>query len=162
MLVIARCKTGWWHSYKLCARDPLIFSLMQTQLYYIEKDDGEKTGDITQTRNRRIIVDCNLDFVQPSRRRFKVSSLNIVLFGIPKFRSNKVCFFARIKLKYRKTRGHRGPWVAHLRKRSKVIEEPIKENPRGIIWTTMVEDLWWCYILNMKALGLVVSDKKIF
>jgi len=31
------------------------------------------------------------------------------------------------------TRGPRGPWVAHLRKRSKVIEEPIIENPRGII-----------------------------
>jgi len=29
------------------------------------------------------------------------------------------------------TRGPRGPWVAHLRKRSTV--EPIIENPRGII-----------------------------
>jgi len=27
----------------------------------------------------------------------------------------------------------RGPWVAHLRKRSKVTVEPIIENPRGII-----------------------------
>ena len=32
-----------------------------------------------------------------------------------------------------KTRGPRGPWVAHLRKRSKVTVLPIIENPRGII-----------------------------
>jgi len=32
-----------------------------------------------------------------------------------------------------KTRGPRGPWVAHLRKRSKVTAEPIIEKPRGII-----------------------------
>jgi len=32
-----------------------------------------------------------------------------------------------------KTRGPRGPWVAHLRKTSKVTVEPIRENPRGII-----------------------------
>jgi len=31
------------------------------------------------------------------------------------------------------TRGPRGPWVAHLRRRSKVTVEPIIENPRGII-----------------------------
>ena len=31
-----------------------------------------------------------------------------------------------------KTRGPRGPWVAHLRKRSKVTVEPIIENHRGI------------------------------
>jgi len=31
------------------------------------------------------------------------------------------------------TTGPRGPWVAHLRKRSKVTVEPIIENPRGII-----------------------------
>jgi len=31
------------------------------------------------------------------------------------------------------TRGPRGPWVAHLRKRSKVTVKPIVENPRGII-----------------------------
>ena len=35
----------------------------------------------------------------------------------------------------------RRPWVAHLRKRSKVTVEPIIENPRGIIWTTLVEHL---------------------
>ena len=29
------------------------------------------------------------------------------------------------------TRGPRGPWVAHLRKRSKVTVEPIIENPRA-------------------------------
>jgi len=33
----------------------------------------------------------------------------------------------------KETRGPRGPWVDHLRKRSKVIVEPLKENPRGII-----------------------------
>jgi len=32
-----------------------------------------------------------------------------------------------------KTRGPKGPWVAHLRKRSKVTVEPFIENPRGII-----------------------------
>ena len=32
-----------------------------------------------------------------------------------------------------KTRGPRGPRVAHLRKRSKVTVDPIIENPRGII-----------------------------
>jgi len=32
-----------------------------------------------------------------------------------------------------KTRGPRGPWVAHLRKMSKVTVEPIIENLRGII-----------------------------
>jgi len=32
-----------------------------------------------------------------------------------------------------RTRGPRGPWVAHLRKRSKETVEPIIENPRGII-----------------------------
>jgi len=31
------------------------------------------------------------------------------------------------------TRGPRGPWVAHLRKKSKATVEPIIENPRGII-----------------------------
>jgi len=31
------------------------------------------------------------------------------------------------------TRGPRGPWVAHLRKRSKVTVDSIIENPRGII-----------------------------
>jgi len=35
--------------------------------------------------------------------------------------------------KVMETRGPRGPWVAHLRKRSKVTVEPIIENPRGII-----------------------------
>jgi len=33
----------------------------------------------------------------------------------------------------KQTRGPRGPWVAHLRKRSKVTVEPIIGNPRGII-----------------------------
>jgi len=42
---------------------------------------------------------------------------------------------------YQSTRGPRGLWVAHLRKRSKATMEPIIENPRGIIWTTLVEDL---------------------
>jgi len=42
---------------------------------------------------------------------------------------------------YHITRGPRGPWVAHLRKRSKGTVKPIIKNPRGIIWTTLVEDL---------------------
>jgi len=32
-----------------------------------------------------------------------------------------------------KTRGPRGPWVAHLGKRAKGTMEPIIENPRSII-----------------------------
>jgi len=31
------------------------------------------------------------------------------------------------------TRGPRGPWVAHLGKRSKATVEPFIETPRGII-----------------------------
>jgi len=46
-----------------------------------------------------------------------------------------------LKKKVIKTRGPRGPWVAHLRKKSKATVEPIIENPKGIIWTTLVEDL---------------------
>ena len=35
--------------------------------------------------------------------------------------------------------------------------------PRGIIWTNWVEVHYRsCYIPNIKALGLMVSDKKIF
>jgi len=40
---------------------------------------------------------------------------------------------ARLIWQHFKTRGPRGPWVAHLRKRSKVRVQPIIENPRGII-----------------------------
>ena len=43
----------------------------------------------------------------------------------PQIKEEKLCFY--------ETRGPRGPWVAHLRKRSKVTVEPIIENPRGII-----------------------------
>jgi len=48
-----------------------------------------------------------------------------------------VTFFFKISLQIykiivrNKTTGPRGPWVAHLRKRSKVTVEPIIENPRG-------------------------------
>ena len=35
--------------------------------------------------------------------------------------------------------------------------------PRGIIWTNLVErSIRWCYIPNIKVLGLMVSDKKLF
>ena len=34
-------------------------------------------------------------------------------------------------------------------------------DPRGIIWT-ILRTSRWCYIPNMKALGLLVTDKKIF
>ena len=43
-----------------------------------------------------------------------------------------LCLFLVIRMQLI-TRGPRGPWVAHLRKRSKVTVEPIIENPRGII-----------------------------
>jgi len=59
----------------MCTRSFNIFFNANAIILYIEKDDGEKTADITQTRNHRIIVDCNLDFVQPSRRRFFKSVL---------------------------------------------------------------------------------------
>ena len=51
------------------------------------------------------------------------------------------------------TREPRGPSVAHLRKRSKVIEEPIIENPRGIIWTTMLEDLLMMLYIKYESTG---------
>ena len=55
-----------------------------------------------------------------------------------------------------KTRGPRGPWVAHLGKRSKVPVEPIIENPRprGIIWTTLVEDLLMILYIKYESSGL--------
>jgi len=52
-----------------------------------------------------------------------------------------------------KTRGPRGPWVAHLRKRSKVTVDPIIENPRGIIWTTLVEDLLMMLYIKYESTG---------
>jgi len=39
------------------------------------------------------------------------------------------------------TRGPKGTLVAHLRKRSKVTVEPFTEDFRGIISTTLVEEL---------------------
>jgi len=49
--------------------------------------------------------------------------------------TNNVFFDQKVKTQQQesKTRGPRGPWVAHLRKRSNVTMEPIIENPRGII-----------------------------
>jgi len=46
-----------------------------------------------------------------------------------------MCFWTKTKntTTIIQTRGPRGPWVAHLRIRSKVTVEPIIENPRGII-----------------------------
>jgi len=52
-----------------------------------------------------------------------------------------------------KTRGPRGPWVAHLMKRSKVTVEPIIENPRGIIWTTLVENLLMMLYIEYESTG---------
>ena len=51
------------------------------------------------------------------------------------------------------TRGPRGPWVAHLRKRSQATVEPIIENPRGIIWTTLVEDLQMMLFTKFESSG---------
>jgi len=51
------------------------------------------------------------------------------------------------------TRGPRGPWVAYLRKRSKVTVEPIIENPRGIIWTTLIEDLLMMLYIKYESTG---------
>jgi len=52
-----------------------------------------------------------------------------------------------------RTRGPRGPWVAHLRKRSKVTVWPIIENPRGIIWTTLVGELLMMLYIKYKSTG---------
>ena len=51
------------------------------------------------------------------------------------------------------TRGPRGPWVAHLRKRSKATVETIIENPRGIMWTTLVEDLLMMLYIKYESTG---------
>jgi len=59
---------------------------------------------------------------------------------------------------FSKTRGPRGPWVAHLRKKVKGNGGANYREPQG----HNLNKFWWCYIPNMKALGLVISDKKIF
>jgi len=57
------------------------------------------------------------------------------LFCLSWFVSKIYSYFQNIIFKGpTETRGPRGPWVAHLRIRSKVKVEPIIENPRGIIW----------------------------
>ena len=61
-----------------------------------------------------------------------------------------------------KTRGPRGPWVAHLRKRSKVTVEPIIENPRGIIWTNLVEDLFMMLYIKYESTGPCSSRQEDF
>jgi len=53
----------------------------------------------------------------------------------------------------KETRGPRGPWVAHLRKMSKATVEPIIKNPRGIIWTTLVEDLLMMLYIKYESTG---------
>jgi len=60
------------------------------------------------------------------------------------------------------TRGPKGPWVAHLRKRSKVTVEPFTESPKMLSTNYWKRTSSWCYTSNMKALGHVVSDKEIF
>jgi len=57
------------------------------------------------------------------------------------------------KQKLNITRGPRGPWVAHLRKRSKVTVDSIIENLRGIIWTTLVEDLLMMLYIKYESTG---------
>ena len=42
------------------------------------------------------------------------------------------------------------------------LRDLAKFDPRGINGTIYVEDISHCYIPNIKAVGLVVSEKKIF
>ena len=53
----------------------------------------------------------------------------------------------------KKTRGPKGPWVAHLRKRSKITVEPIIVNPRDIIWTTLVKDILMMLHIKYESTG---------
>jgi len=64
------------------------------------------------------VIICNKCFVNPI-----ITNFNILLLYVPVLHI----------LLHIKTRGPRGPWVAHLRKRSKVTVDSIIENPRGII-----------------------------
>jgi len=54
-----------------------------------------------------------------------------------------------------KQEGPEGPGslTVHLRKKSKVTVEPIIENPRGIIWTTLVEDLLMMLYIKYESTG---------
>jgi len=63
-----------------------------------------------------------------------------------------------------KTRGPRGPWVAHLRKRSQATVEPIIENPRprGIILTTLVEDLLMMLYIKYESTGPCIFRQEDF
>ena len=67
-------------------------------------------------------------------------TLHIILYRVKTLLTRLLLCNSLIMYLVTITRGPRGPWVAHLRKRSKVTMEPIIENPRGIIWTTL-EDL---------------------
>ena len=56
-------------------------------------------------------------------------------------------------------------WYRYLLKADHVPGDTWGEasfGPRSIIWTNLVEATRWCYISNIKALGLVVSEEKIF
>jgi len=66
------------------------------------------------------------------------------------YSNNMVCKLLFCLFIY-KTRGPRGPWVAHLRKRSKATVQRIIENPRGIIWTTLVEDLLMLFYIKYES-----------
>jgi len=70
-----------------------------------------------------------------------MTALLNVIVNIYKKCKAKYLQMQTIALSNKITRGPRGPWVAHLRKRSKVTVDQIIENPRGIIGTTLVEDL---------------------
>jgi len=54
------------------------------------------------------------------------------------------------------------PWVAHLRKRSKGHSGAIYRGPLMLSTKYWSRTSRWCYTSNIKALGLVLSDKKIF
>jgi len=56
----------------------------------------------------------------------------------------------------------RGPWVAHLRKRSKVTVKPFIENPRGIILISLVEDLLMMLYTKYESSGPCSYRQEVF
>jgi len=59
-------------------------------------------------------------------------------------------------------RAQRALRVAHLRKRPKATVEPIIENPRGIIWTTLVEDLLMMLYIKYESTGPCSFRQEVF
>jgi len=91
----------------------------------------------------REITQKNRFFPKPDRMLFsKVEGRSEVK---KKWKNEKSC--------NKKTRGSRGPWVAHLSKMSKVTVEPFIKTPRGIIWTSLVDDILMMLYTKFESSG---------